>query len=135
MRQAYKKCRMIAASPLVVLLLFAMPNAIEAADDPSAKFFDGTWNTTKPIKLNGAMRASTTNRGERWKARFGGIWQGQPFEYVVPFKGKASTLTGKARIDGADYTWKGKIENDVFSGTFTGTRYTGSFRLKRYTPK
>jgi hypothetical protein len=121
---------------LLFALLLTPFMAIPAfADDPSAKFFDGPWNTTKPIKLDGTMRAATVNRGEKWKARFGGVWQGQPFEYVVEFTGTPDNLTGSARIDGADYTWKGKIEDDVFSGTFTGTRYTGSFRLKRYTPK
>ncbi len=118
---------------LALAILFFSSSAF--ADDPSAKFFDGTWNTTRNIKLNGTMRASTVNRGENWKARFGGVWQGQPFEYVVDFKGTPDNLSGTARIDGADYTWKGKITDEEFSGSFTGTRYTGSFRLKRYSPQ
>jgi len=68
---------------------------------------------------------------QRWRGRFYGIWQGVEFDYVEEFEGPATALTGKAVIDGANYTWKGSASQQRFRATFTGDRYTGKFELKR----
>ena len=95
--------------------------------------YEGTWNTTNR-KLDGPMTCVVTELGdEKWKGRFYGVWQGVAFDYTVAFAGPPSDLSGTAVIDGADYTWKGRIQKDssgTFQGTFGGSRYVGYFRLK-----
>lgn len=95
--------------------------------------YEGTWVTTN-VPLEGTMTAVVKDLGnDRWSGRFYGIWQGRKFSYDVEWTGKPGDLTGKAVIDGARYTWKGKMAAQTpgeFEGTFTGSRYTGSFKLK-----
>lgn len=99
--------------------------------------YEGTWVTTKNRKLDGTMTSIVKDQGnDRWKGRFFGIWQGVSFDYTVDFIGKPDNLKGTAVIDGADYTWTGKLDPQspgTFKGSFTGSRYTGSFDLKSKT--
>ena len=121
--------KLLATIVLCPVLTGLFPLAGSAADVT----YEGTWNTTNR-KLDGPMTCIVTDLGdERWKGRFFGIWQGVAFDYTVAFKGPASDLAGTAVIDGADYSWKGRIQKDssaTFQGTFGGSRYEGYFRLK-----
>ncbi|MBC7856725.1 MAG: hypothetical protein IAF94_25120 [Pirellulaceae bacterium] len=114
---------------LCSLLAGLFPIAVSAADVT----YEGTWNTTNR-KLDGPMTCVVTSLGEdKWQGRFYGVWFGQAFDYTVTFSGSPTELAGKAVIDGADYTWKGKIQKDstgIFTGTFGGSRYEGYFSLK-----
>lgn len=99
--------------------------------------YEGVWHTTNR-KLDGPMTCAVKDLGDgKWTGRFYGVWQGVPFDYTVPFAGKADKLTGKATIDGANYTWNGDMGTDDgerFRGTFGGDRYSGYFDLKRKHP-
>lgn len=105
-----------------------------AADEKA--IYEGQWRTTNR-KLDGIMTCVVTPlEDERWQGRFYGVWQGVPFDYLVTFEGSPSNLRGTAKIDGADYTWKGQMTTDeprTFKGTFGGNRYTGNFNLKQKT--
>lgn len=99
--------------------------------DTDKRHFEGTWNTVRNIKLNGRMDCYSVNRGNSWRGRFTGVWQGQKFEYVVDWTGPPDNLVGKqVNIDGARYKWTGKIVNGRFTGEFESFRYKGSFDLK-----
>lgn len=95
--------------------------------------FEGPWRTTNR-KLDGIMTSVVTETApEQWKGRFYGIWQGVKFDYTVTFTGPESDLRGTASIDGAHYDWKGSLDRKSpgrFQGSFTGSRYTGSFDLQ-----
>jgi hypothetical protein len=97
------------------------------------RVYEGSWHTTNR-KLDGVMTCIVSEAGpEKWQGRFYGVWQGVAFDYKVPFSGPSSELTGTAQIDGADYTWKGRLTkggSGEFVGTFGGSRYTGHFELK-----
>ncbi len=99
--------------------------------------YEGVWHTTNR-KLDGTMTCAVKNLGEeKWTGRFYGVWQGVPFDYTVQFSGKPDKLTGKATIDGADYTWSGDMgteDGERFKGSFGGNRYSGYFDLKRKQP-
>lgn len=96
--------------------------------------YSGTWVTTKNRQLDGTMTCVATDMGQdKWKGHFYGEWQGRKFSYNVEFTGTPDKLVGKAVIDGADYDWTGVMDAQLpgsFKGTFTGSRYTGSFDLK-----
>jgi hypothetical protein len=95
--------------------------------------FEGPWNTTNR-KLDGVMTCQVTRLGEdQWQGRFYGVWFGESFDYTVPFSGPTDNLQGKARIGGANYTWRGLISDEsprVFKANFGGNRYEGYFNLK-----
>jgi hypothetical protein len=101
------------------------------------RVYEGSWHTTNR-KLDGVMTCVVSEAGpEKWQGRFYGVWQGVAFDYKVPFSGPSTDLSGTAQIDGADYTWKGRItegEPDGFVGTFGGSRYSGYFKLKEKRP-
>lgn len=124
----------------LLALLLALPCVSAAplpqqvvAQDKKDLVYEGTWKTTNR-KLDGTMIAEVTDLGGgKWKGRFYGVWQGVKFDYKVEFSGPPDKLTGKARIDGADYNWKGSMGTEspgFFKGTFDGSRYIGSFDLK-----
>jgi hypothetical protein len=117
---------------LATLLLLLFGSSVMADD----LIYEGTWVTTNR-KLDGTMTCVATDLGkEKWKGRFYGEWQGSKFSYNVEWTGPPEKLTGKARIDGADYDWTGSITPSSpgeFKGTFTGTRYKGYFNLKQKT--
>ena len=93
--------------------------------------YEGTWVTTNR-KLDGTITCVVTDLGNhRWSGHFYGVWQRREFSYKVEFSGPPDRLRGTATIDGADYEWAGEIHQDSFKGTFGGTRYVGSFSLKR----
>lgn len=105
-----------------------------AADKKAAQFvYEGEWITTNR-KLDGIMTAEVTDLGDdKWKGRFYGIWMGVKFDCEVKFSGPPDKLTGTAKIDGADYEWKGEMSKEspgIFKETFDGSRYIGSFNLK-----
>ena len=113
-----------------VIVSVALPSSFAVAGDIA---FEGTWHTTNR-KLDGAMMCIVTDLGnEQWRGRFYGVWQGVPFDYTVPFRGKPSDLRGTATIDGADYVWTGQMTEETpqsFKGSFGGSRYMGHFDLK-----
>src|SRR5882757_5155234 len=108
------------------LFLYATTVAAEDA------VYEGVWHTTNR-KLDGTMMCAVKDLGEgKWTGRFYGVWQGVPFDYTVSFAGRPEKLTGKAAIDGADYTWSGDLNADEagrFKGSFGSNRYTGYFDL------
>lgn len=114
---------------LTSLILTTCVTSVEARDF----VFEGKWRTTNR-PLDGTMTCVVTDLGnENWQGRFYGVWQGVAFDYNVSFSGPASQLHGTALIDGANYTWTGRIDEGPlgsFQGTFGGDRYRGSFDLK-----
>jgi hypothetical protein len=114
---------------LVFLLVLLGSSWVEAQQ--KEYIYYGPWHTTNR-KLNGDMTAVVKSTGkDQWEGRFYGVWQGVKYDYTVKFVGKADTLTGQAKIDGADYDWKGEIDTEKFKATFTGSRYNGYFDMKR----
>jgi hypothetical protein len=115
-----------------LLALFLILFSGTAMADPLV--YEGTWLTTRTSQLEGRMTANVEDLGNnKWKGRFYGVWQGRPFSYDVEWTGPHDKMSGKARIDGADYDWKGEMAAHSpgwFKGTFTSRRYTGSFDLK-----
>lgn len=116
-----------------IAAILAYQPAISADDG----VYEGTWRTTNR-RLDGTMTCVAKDQQDgKWTGRFYGIWQGVPFDYTVAFTGNPDKLTGKATIDGADYTWTGDMSTEDggrFKGTFGGNRYTGYFDLKRKQP-
>ena len=112
-----------------VLLLSAWANVGLAAD----KVYEGTWKTVNR-RLDGRMTCEVKDLGkDKWEGRFYGVWQGVDFDYTVKWSGPYDKLKGTATIDGAHYDWTGKMKPEspgTFEGTFTGSRYNGSFDLK-----
>jgi hypothetical protein len=96
--------------------------------------YEGTWVTTNR-RLDGPLRCVVTDLGrDRWRGRFSGSWNGQPFAYEVDFRGPPDQLRGRAVIDGAEYEWTGELREGPagwFRGEFGGSRYKGYFRLKQ----
>jgi hypothetical protein len=118
----------------IFLIAIAAAASLPAAPvDEKTMTFEGRWRTTNR-KLDGVMTAVVTDQGaERWQGRFFGVWQGVRFDYVVEFTGPDSALKGTASIDGAYYEWTGSLDRQSpgrFQGTFTGSRYNGSFDMK-----
>ena len=80
------------------------------------RVYEGSWNTTNR-KLDGVMTCVVSQSGpQKWQGRFYGVWQGVAFDYKVPFSGPTTDLSGTAQIDGADYTWKGRISEGESGG-------------------
>jgi hypothetical protein len=93
--------------------------------------YEGTWKTTNR-KLDGVQTCEVKwLGGENWEGTFWGTWHRQDYKYKVKFTGPSTALTGEAEIDGANYTWKGTLYQEKFTGSFTGDRYTGSFDMPR----
>jgi|SRR4051812_12371667 len=115
---------------LLLAVLLLAPSAANAKE----LIYEGTWRTTNR-PLNGTMTCVVTDLGKHeWQGRFSGVWEGQAFSYTVRFSGPPERLRGRAEIDGADYEWTGQMEageNGSFKGRFGGSRYFGSFELKR----
>ena len=115
---------------LIALLLLIVAGAAQASE----LVYQGTWLTTNR-KLDGTMTATVTEVSSgQWKGTFAGVWEGRKFSYNVEFSGPPDNLTGKAVIDGASYTWTGKMSTTspgTFTGVFDGSRYKGSFTLKQ----
>lgn len=110
---------------LFVLLFASVANA-------ETYVFEGPWKTTANRKLDGTMTCDVVRTGkEAWTGKFHGVWQGVDFSYTVKFTGPPEKLQGKATIDGASYDWTGNINTKKFTGSFTGSRYTGNFDLGR----
>jgi len=116
---------------LLIGLLLLVSSAPTSAKD---LVYQGTWVTTNR-KLDGPLTCVVTDLGNhRWRGHFYGVWEGVEFSYKVDFNGPPDKLHGMAVIDGADYEWTGKISKESpgwFKGTFGGSRYVGSFTLKR----
>ncbi len=117
----------------VAFALLTVLAPLRAGELAKQRTYEGTWKTTNR-KLDGTMTCVVTNlRGEKWKGRFYGVWQGVPFDHTVDFAGPPSELRGKAVIDGADYDWHGAISRESpnrFTGSFGGSRYAGYFDLQ-----
>lgn len=96
--------------------------------------YEGTWVTTNR-KLDGTMTCVVTDLGDnQWSGHFYGTWEGVPFSYKVEFSGPPDKLRGQAMIDGAFYEWTGTMDRESsgwFKGKFSGSRYFGSFALKK----
>jgi hypothetical protein len=115
---------------LFPLLLCICASSVVAAESDT-QVYEGSWRTTNR-KLDGTMTCAVTELGsEKWRGRFYGVWQGVAFDYTVEFVGRPSDLAGTAKIDGADYNWKGKLTLDSFNGRFGGNRYAGYFDLMK----
>jgi hypothetical protein len=95
------------------------------------KRFRGPWRTVANRRLDGIMECKIDRIGpQRYKGRFWGTWQGVDYDYTVQFSGRPEGLVGDpCVIDGASYRWSGSIINGQFNGSFTGSRYTGTFVL------
>ena len=95
------------------------------------KTFQGEWNTTRRLELDGIMYCQIHRTGDVFAARFWGTYAGSEFEYNVKFDGPLENLKGRpVRIQGNSYEWSGRIKDGVFDGEFTSSRYNGSFSLK-----
>ena len=113
-------------SVLIGLALLVSSQAASAKD----VVYEGTWVTTNR-KLDGPITCVVTDLGDnKWRGHFYGVWQGVDYSYKVAFTGPPEKLRGSAVIDGADYEWTGAM-GESFRGTFRGSRYLGSFTMKR----
>jgi hypothetical protein len=93
--------------------------------------YRGTWQTVNR-PLDGEMTCVVTPTARHaWQGRFYGVWQGVEFDYTVDFTGPPKDLQGTAMIDGASYEWRAWISRDAMKANFSGSRYEGSFDLKR----
>ncbi len=102
-----------------------------AGSDAAEYVFRGTWQTVNR-PLDGEMSCIVTPTARHaWQGRFYGIWQGVEFDYIVNFTGPPKDLKGSAIIDGASYEWRAWITRDAMRANFAGSRYEGSFDLKR----
>lgn len=120
---------------LFCVLLLAGCAAVEIKEvkpaDYGTREYVGPWKTTNR-KLDGIQTAIIKHAGgENWTGRFYGVWQGVSYDYDIKFSGPPEKLVGKAVIDGASYDWSGQITDDDFRATFGGSRYVGSFDMKR----
>jgi hypothetical protein len=119
---------------ITIVSALSLVNVLSLTSAAEDSIYEGVWHTTNR-KLDGTMTCVVTDLGsEKWRGRFHGVWQGVAFDYTVAFSGPPSDLHGTAQIDGADYTWKGKLgtnESGAFSGNFGGSRYEGYFDLKK----
>jgi len=118
---------------LLGLLLCVSPAA--SVTPANTVMYEGTWIVTNR-DLEGTMTAVVTDQGAyRWHGHFYGVWRGSAFSYKVDFTGSPDKLRGTAEVDGANYEWKGIIDNQSgrFRGAFGGDRYVGHFDLKRKT--
>lgn len=114
---------------IAAILLVVFCTAANAQDNVYK--FHGPWKTTNR-RLDGVQTAEVTRlAAEEWKMRVYGTWQGVDYDYTVKFSGPPDKLRGTAQIDGADYEWTGFINQARFKGSFTGSRYTGSFEMLR----
>ena len=94
--------------------------------------YQGTWVTTQGRQLDGTMTCILTPTAKHhYNGRFYGVWMGVPFDYTVPITGPIQKLQGTAFIDGASYSWAGWVTKDQLKANFTGSRYGGSFNLRR----
>jgi hypothetical protein len=99
--------------------------------DASGYIYRGTW-TTVNRPLDGEMTCVVTPTAKHaWQGRFFGVWQGVEFDYTVDFTGPPKALQGSAMIDGASYEWRAWITREAMKANFSGSRYEGSFDLKR----
>lgn len=105
--------------------------SVVGANERTESTFEGTWLTTNR-KLDGTMTCVVTRMAdEEWHGHFHGVWNGASFAYKVKFSGPPEKLYGTAVIDGADYQWTGSMTERRFQGSFGGSRYAGSFDLRR----
>src|SRR5439155_171758 len=115
---------------LIALVVLVAPATASGQD----AVYEGTWVTTNR-KLNGTLTCVITDLGRnQWRGHFTGTWEGTSFSYTVDFSGPPDQLRGVAVIDGADYQWTGALGKESpgwFRGSFGGSRYVGSFDLKR----
>ncbi len=118
-------------------LLFGLIGFIPSSTDSNAAeyVYRGTWKTVNR-QLDGEMTCVVTPTAKHaWQGRFHGIWQGVEFDYTVDFMGPPNDLKGSAMIDGASYEWRAWITRDAMKANFAGSRYEGSFDLKRVTDR
>lgn len=122
-----------APTPIPLQIQPTIPTTPTPDPIKAVRTYEGTWVTggARKRNLNGTMTSVVTNTGtNQWSGRFFGVWEGVKFSYTVAFSGSQENLTGTATIDGANYTWTGKVVADNFSGVFTSSRYDGNFNLK-----
>ncbi len=113
------------------LLTLLLLGSTAVASERTETVYEGTWLTTNR-KLDGTMTCVVTRMAdEEWRGHFHGVWNGARFAYKVKFNGPADKLYGTAVIDGADYQWTGSMTERRFQGSFGGSRYAGSFDLRR----
>ncbi len=116
------------------ILLGVLVLVVPATASAKELVYEGTWLTTNR-KLDGTMTCVVTNLGgQKWAGTFSGVWEGVPFSYKVQFSGPPEKVRGQAQINGAFYEWTGEMDQASagrFRGQFRGSRYLGSFSLKR----
>lgn len=117
----------------VILILSDLPEVKAAEGDRRA--YSGGWVDTG-LPTDGPMSAGVEDLGgDRWRARFTGIWEGAKFDYVVEFAGKPDALQGEAKVNAAKYVWAGKLNEDEFVGSYRSNRgHDGTWRMKRVRP-
>lgn len=117
---------------LLGFLSYLLMPATQAGETPTVEYvYRGNWQTVNR-PLDGEMTCIVTSTGKhKWQGRFYGIWQGVDFDYTVDFTGPPKDLQGSAMIDGASYDWRAWITRDAMKANFSGSRYEGSFDLKR----
>lgn len=111
--------------------------AIGAGANAADATYSGPWHTHRGKQLSGVMTVDVhADQVGQYRGRFHGVWQGVSFDYRVDFTGPLEDLRGSAMIDGASYNWRGVIVrgapgNGTFNASFDGSRYAGSFEMRR----
>ena len=98
--------------------------------------WEGTWQNRK-YDTRGPLKcvAQEVSPG-KWKAKFTGKFQGDPFTYEAAFssregKNGQNQLSGKATIRGHRYQWTGLMNREGLRGKYdSSVGYHGEFVLK-----
>lgn len=101
----------------------------------------GVWNTDKGKILDGTMtcRAKYNKETKLWKGVFSGKWRFKGSESLYDYgpydaewswkKSEGNNIAGTTDVDGARYTWKGKMSGKKFIAEFQSNFYHGYFDL------
>jgi hypothetical protein len=121
----------------LTLAIILSASSLFAAEE--TKTWRGVWrnkryNTTGPLMC----KATTTDGGKTWTAKFEGLFKREKFSYSVKFNGTKrrgqTVLKGTAALDGDRYQWGGYIKGKVLYGQFKSLKkYYGFFSLKEST--
>ncbi len=103
--------------------------------------YTGMWNNSR-AKTNGNLSVMIMPTGEsKWKAKFKGEFQGDPFDYEMDFTTKPEIkkdketgnlkIQGRANVESQMYMLSGWMNDNTFYGRFSSSGPNGDFRLSR----
>ena len=114
-----------------VLVIGLLLPLVAPGQEPGMYYYKGVWVDQLS---NGPMSADIEKLdGDKWKAKFNGTWQGQPFTYEIEFTGPAGDLRGQQKINGVTYQWSSSLTPKEFIGRYRSNRSgDGSWKMARH---